>query len=74
MYLFGGPTGCGKTTLARILAKELGSAEGDYREIDFADFRGIDTVRDIKEASHFMPNMFGLYNYSKRGLVFTLCW
>ncbi len=53
--LLHGPTGCGKTTLGRIIAKELGARGGDLREVDSADFRGIDTIRDIRKQSRFKP-------------------
>lgn len=54
-FLFYGPTGCGKTTLGRIVAKELGCRGSDLREIDSADFRGIDVVRDIRKQSQYKP-------------------
>lgn len=50
-----GPTGCGKTTLGRIFAKELGAVGQDYREIDSAEMRGIDTVRAMRESARFSP-------------------
>jgi DNA polymerase-3 subunit gamma/tau len=52
-YLLTGPTGCGKTTLGRIIAKYLGCDGVDYEEIDSADFRGIDDVRKVRNKAHY---------------------
>ncbi len=53
--LFHGPTGCGKTTLGRIVANEIGARGTDLREVDSADFRGIDTIREIRKQSAYKP-------------------
>ena len=54
-FLLHGESGCGKTTVGRIIATELGCKGNDYREIDSADFRGIDSVREIRKQSHYKP-------------------
>lgn len=54
-FLLHGPTGCGKTTLGRIIATKLGCVGDDFREVDSADFRGIDTIREIRKNSAFSP-------------------
>lgn len=53
--LFSGTRGTGKTTLARIFAKAIGTADLDLYEIDAASNRGIDDVRELKEAVHTLP-------------------
>ena len=53
--LLTGPTGCGKTTIARIVANELGCVGSDFREIDSADFRGIDSIREIRKQAGYKP-------------------
>lgn len=54
-FLFTGPSGCGKTTLGRIVANRLGCKGNDYREVDSADFRGIDTIREIRKQAQYRP-------------------
>lgn len=53
--LFCGGRGTGKTTLARIFAKEIGTSDVDLYEIDAASNRGIDDVRELREAVHTVP-------------------
>jgi DNA polymerase-3 subunit gamma/tau len=55
VFLFHGSTGTGKTTIARIIATELGCAENNLIEIDMAQFRGIDTVREIRKNCQYTP-------------------
>lgn len=54
-YLFAGSRGTGKTSIARILSRELGVAPNDLYEIDGASHRGIDEARSIREAVHTLP-------------------
>lgn len=54
-YLFSGSRGIGKTSIARILAKDLGTHPDDIYEIDAASNRGIDDVRAIRDAVNTLP-------------------
>ena len=62
-YLFIGPRGCGKTSVARILAHEVNGfeyqLEDDYVdiiEIDGASNRGIDNIRELREKAAIAPS------------------
>ena len=62
-YLFIGPRGCGKTSVARILAHEVNGfkyeLEDDYVdiiEIDGASNRGIDNIRELREKVAIAPS------------------
>ena len=46
-YLFCGASGCGKTTVARILANKINKGLGSPIEIDAASNSGVDNVRNI---------------------------
>lgn len=54
-FLFYGPRGCGKTTIARLIGKEIGAEDIDTSEIDAADNTGVDNARAIKEAAQYAP-------------------
>lgn len=61
-YLFVGPRGCGKTSVARIIAHEVNGfkyeIEDDYVdiiEIDGASNRGIDNIRELREKVAIAP-------------------
>lgn len=54
-YLFSGSRGTGKTSMARILSREIGTSANDLVEMDAASNRGIDDVREIRESVNTLP-------------------
>ncbi len=54
-YLFSGSRGTGKTSVARIFAREIGSSDNDTYEIDGASNRKIEDVRTLRDAVHTLP-------------------
>lgn len=54
-FLFVGPSGLGKTTLARIAAKELGCLSQDLLEIDAATHTGIEDMRGVTSQLMYKP-------------------
>lgn len=54
-YLFSGSRGTGKTSLARIFAREVGCSDKDLYEIDAASHTGVDNIREIRDAVTVLP-------------------
>lgn len=54
-YLFAGSRGTGKTSVARIFAREIGTSANDLYEMDAASNRGIDDIREIRDGVSTVP-------------------
>jgi len=54
-YLFYGSRGTGKTSVARIFARELGTSPNDLYEIDAASNTGVDDIRNLNESVNTLP-------------------
>ena len=54
-YLFAGSRGLGKTSVARIFARELGTSEKDIYEIDAASNNSVDNIRSLTENVFTLP-------------------
>lgn len=53
-YLFTGSSGVGKTTLSRVLAKEINKGNVGIIEMDAASNNGVDDVRNILDQSNYI--------------------
>ena len=75
-FIFYGPAGSGKTTLAKIIVKNL---DCDYLYINASDERGIETIRnkvvDFASVASFKPikiiilDEADFFNYSSTGIT-----
>lgn len=64
-YLLTGPSGIGKTTIARIIANDLNA---DVIEVDAASNSGVDAMRALVELGEYVP--FGV---SRRMIIIDEC-
>jgi len=56
-YLFVGPRGTGKTTVARLFAKAVKCDPADLFEIDAASNRSINDIRNLRDGIRVMPTI-----------------
>lgn len=75
-YLFSGPSGTGKTTLARIFANEINKGQGSPIEIDGASNNGVDNVKMIIQGAveRSLDSTYKIYVIDECHMVTTAGW
>lgn len=68
-FLFAGQPGLGKTTLARLGAKYVGTSTANLTEVDAATFSGVNDMRDLTATLSYRP----LGKNSIKSLVIDEC-
>ena len=76
VYLFAGPSGTGKTTIARAFANKINKNVGSPIEIDAASNNGVDNIREIiksaKERS--LDSKYKIYIMDEAHMLTTQSW
>jgi len=75
-YLFSGSRGTGKTSLARIFAKALGTVEDDIFEIDAASHTSVEHIKELNEAVFTLPfrSQFKIYILDEVHMLSKSAW
>lgn len=75
-YLFSGSRGTGKTSLARIFAKALGTVEDDIYEIDAASHTSVENIKELNEAVFTLPfrSKFKIYILDEVHMLSKSAW
>lgn len=76
VYLFSGPSGTGKTTLARIFANEINQYQGSPIEIDGASNNGVDNVKMIIQGAveRSLDSTYKIYIVDECHMITTAGW
>jgi len=54
-YIFSGPRGTGKTSMARILSRAIGTSPNDIVEMDAASQTSVDDIRELNDSVYTLP-------------------
>ena len=75
-YLFVGPSGVGKTTLARIFANGINQGVGQPIEIDAASNNGVDNVKAIVSSAQerSLDSEYKIYIVDEAHMITTAGW
>ncbi len=75
-YIFAGSRGTGKTSIARIFAKEIGTSQNDISEIDAASNTGVDDIRALNESVSTLPfeSVYKVYILDEAHMLSKSAW